>query len=171
MANVDAPQGFGTLERTITGGPPVTGNFQKDVSEGTAIFTGDIVELEADAKIAPGGTPSTTLFLGVALNFGAATTLTDHVVIISPGALYRIQDNGGAGVALIDIGFLADVELNAGSDGVSGHELNVSTLAVTATLDLKILELIKSPDNAFGANAQVMVLINKHFYNQNVVGI
>jgi hypothetical protein len=64
------------------------------------------------------------------------------------------------------IGKNADVVGTTGSavNGISAMELDSSTIANTAALNLKIVGLSASPDNAFGTNAVVVVKINEHMY-------
>ncbi len=175
MANRDNPHGLRYVGRSLGGGYNSVVRKDKDVSEGTAIFRHDIVEMEADGNIAPGGSPGTTRFYGVALNHGAALTATEHDVIWNPDALFVIQDNNDTdGVAAADIGTsLANVELNTGSSLtlVSGHELDESTIANTSTLDLRLINLFRQTGNAFGSNADVVVVINKHLMNKETTGI
>ena len=171
MANQDTPRGLEFLMRGWQGGAPTLRTFDKDSGEATAIFPNDVVELEADANIAPGGTPGTTRYLGVAQNYGAAATETEHQIIINPDAIFAVQDNNDVdGVAAADIGANANLEFNAGtiigSSGRSGHELDESTIAGTSTLDVKILGKLPIDGNDFGANCRVMVVINKHLYRE-----
>jgi hypothetical protein len=42
--------------------------------------------------------------------------------------------------------------------------LDFNTQATTAALNLKIVGLFETPNNALGANAQVVVKINEHRY-------
>lgn len=175
MANVDNPHGLFPIGRTLSGGCPYIQQMQKDASEGTAIFQWDAVNREADGNIEAGSaTPGTTLYSGVALNHGAASTLTQHLVIASADALYDIQDNNDTdGLAEADMGLNANIELNAGSATslISGHELDESTAAVTASLDLHILSKIEAPDNAYGSFCRVLVMFNKHRMNPVAVGV
>lgn len=175
MANVDRPHGFRPLGRTIDGGPCVVREFTKDAAEGSAIFIWDLVNRENDANIeAASATPGTTRYLGVSLNYGAASTLTTHLIVISPEALFEGQDNNDTdGIAAADLGLNANAELNAGSTTtlVSGHEIDESTAATTATLDLKLLALLDVPDNAHGSFARIEVLISKHALNKEVAGV
>ena len=170
MANTDRPHGLRPLMTTLGGGPPVIKEYSKDASENTAIFIWDIVNMEADGNIeANSATPGTTRFLGVSLNHGAASTLTKHLVVISPDAIFEAQDNNDTdGIAAADIGLNANVELNAGSTTtlVSGHEIDESTADTTNTLDLKLLALHEVPDNAFGSFARIEVVINKHMLRE-----
>jgi hypothetical protein len=54
---------------------------------------------------------------------------------------------------------------------LSGHELDESTWDVTATLDVKLLKLLNVPGNAFGPNARVEVMFNKHRMAPASVGV
>ncbi len=160
--------------RSVDGGQCQVREYTKDVSQATAIFIHDLVTREADGNIAPGGTPGTTLILGASLNHGAALTLSTHLVIISPGAIYEAQDNNDTdGVAAADLGQNSNVEYNTGGalTLLSGHEIDESSLNTTSTLDLKLLGLLTVPDNAHGANARIEVMINKHQLGQGVAGI
>lgn len=46
--------------------------------------------------------------------------------------------------------------------GNSGQTVNAATAATTATLTLKILDFVQSPENTVGPNAKVFVKINNH---------
>lgn len=169
MANIDNPNGLVPLMRGYDGGAPALRTYTKDAGEGTAIFRHDVVEREADGNIAPGGTPGTTRFLGVALNYGAASTETEHQVITSPDEIYVVQDNNDVdGIAAVDLGANANLEFGSGSATTkqSGHELDESTINTTASLDLKILAKHAVPGNDFGANCRVEVVINKHLFRE-----
>ena len=78
--------------------------------------------------------------------------------------MFLIQNDGTSAVA--NYGKNADVVVAAGSTttGVSAMELDTSTIATTAALNLKIIGLWSAPDNAVGANAVVVVKINEHLY-------
>jgi hypothetical protein len=161
--------------RTLSGGFPVVQLMQKDAAEGTAIFQWDAVNREADGNIeANSATPGTTLFSGVSLNHGAASTLTDHLVVVSPDAVFEAQDNNDTdGFTAADMGLNVNIELNAGSSTtkISGHELDESTANTTSTLDLHMLDLLNVPDNAAGAWSRVEVVFNKHRMNPAVAGV
>ena len=175
MANVDNPHGLRPLMRTIEGGFPEIRTFDKDASEAAAIFIWDAVNQEADGNIeANSATPGTTRFTGVSLNHGAASTLTSHSVIVSPGAIFEAQDNSDTdGFTAADMGLNVNLELNAGSATtfISGHELDESTVNTTATLDIKMLQLLNVPDNAAGAWSRVEVRFNKHRMSPEVAGV
>lgn len=182
MANVDNPHGLRPLMRTIHGGFIQVRQFTKDASEGNAIFQWDAVNREADGNIeANSATPGTTAYDGVSLNFGAASTLTLHQVIVSPGAVYEAQDNNDTdGFVAADMGLNVNIELNApdvpgpttaGFVGISHHELDESTAATSSALDLHMLQLLNVPDNAEGAFSRVEVIFNKHRMSPATAGV
>lgn len=163
MANVDHPSGFQPVMRTLSGGQIQLFTHPKDADETTPIRPFDIVRLEADANINPGGTPGTTRFLGVAMNYGAGSKVTRHGVIEAPDAVYVAQDDGSnSGILAVDIGLNANAVFNAGSERLSGHEINSNTKQTTNTLDLKLLRLHASAENDYGTFARIEVVINKH---------
>jgi hypothetical protein len=85
-------------------------------------------------------------------------------VIDDPNQLFTIQCDGGFVQA--NIGKNADVVGTGGSTttGQSTMELDSSTIANTAALNLKIVGLLDVPGNAFGTNAVAVVKINEHLY-------
>jgi hypothetical protein len=175
MPNVDNPHGLRPLMRTLSGGVPFVQEMTKDASEAAAIFQWDAVNREADGNIeANSATPGSTLFSGVALNHGAAATLTTHLVVVSPNALFEAQDNNDTdGIAEADLGLNANIELNAGNalTKISKHEIDESTAAVTATLDLHLLQKLNVPDNAFGSFCRVEVMFANHRMASAAVGV
>ena len=175
MPNQDNPHGLRPIGRTMSGGFPRIQNFQKDASEGAAIFIFDAVNREADGNIeANGATPGTTLYSGVSLTYGAASTLTDHLVVVSPDALFEAQDNNDTdGLAAADEGLNINIELNAGSAStlISGHELDESTLNTSNGLDLHVIQKLDVPDNEYGAYCRMVVMFNKHRMFGGVAGV
>lgn len=174
MPNVDNPHGLGPLGRTMAGGLPTIESFIKAASYGTALFIGDAVARAADGSIDKAITPGTTNYSGVNLNYGAASTLTDHLVITSPDALFECQDNNDTdGFVAADMGLNCNLELNAGNalTQLSGHELDESTANTTNTLDVKLLRLFGSPDNAYGAYGRYEIVFNKHRMGLAIAGV
>jgi len=174
MPNVDNPHGLNLLGRTLAGGLPTIESFNKAVGYGTAIFIGDAVARAADGSIDKAITPGTTNYSGVALNHGAASTATAHLVVTSPDSLFECQDNNDTdGFAAVDMGLNVNLELNAGSAStqLSGHELDESTAAGTATLDVKLLRLFGNPNNDYGAFGRYEIVFNKHRMANAIAGI
>jgi hypothetical protein len=178
MSNVNNPHGFRPLGWNLGGGPPVIVLMSKAAGLGTAIYPFDLVARLADGSITSATasiTPGTTLISGVALDYGALSTATDHLIMISPDALFEGQDNaGGAGILAADLQLNCNVIVSvAGTLATKkrGHQIADSTKDVTSTLDLHLLQLLNVPDNAFGPNARIVVVINKHRMNPGVAGV
>lgn len=172
MANNNNPHGLRSLGVTLSGGAPVLEVFSKVVGYGTAIFRGDAVNRVADASIEASATPGTTAYSGVSLNYGAASTATDHVCVIDPFALFEAQSNGSLVAA--DMGLNANLTLGAGSTStkLSGHQIDASTKATTATLDVHLLRSLRVPENDITSNyARIEVIFNKHRMQSGVAGV
>jgi hypothetical protein len=169
MANVDNPHGLRPLMRSVEGGPCQVRQYTKDVGEALAVFIHDLVTVETDGAIAPNGTPGTTRWLGVSLNWGAAATVSTHLVVVSPSALFEGQDNDDTdGFDAADMHAGVNIELNAGNATtlVSKHELDESSIHASNAKDLKMLGLLNVPNNAFGEHARIEVLINLHLMRE-----
>ena len=174
MANVNAPHGLSYLGRTLAGGRPTVESFQKAAAFGTALFIGDAVARAADGTINVTITPGTTLYSGVCLNWGAASTLTDHLVITSPDAMFEAQDDDNVtGTLAVDVGLNGNLVLTAGDalTLLSKHQVARSTEAVTATLDVKILRKYDVPTNDYGPNCRLEIYFNKHRMHPAVAGV
>jgi len=175
MANVNNPHGLAWLGICISGGPAMLEQFEKDASEAAAIYPGDAVNQEADGNIeANSATPGTTLFSGVALDHGAALTLTKHRVIVSPDAIFEAQsDDDATGLVAADAGLNANLILGAGNATTlkSGHEIDTSTKATTATLDVKLRKLLAVEGNAYGEFARFEIMFNNHRNAYAVAGV
>lgn len=171
MPNINNPTGFRPQMRSQSGGFGVGIGAHKLSSYGTALFIGDAVTKAAngtkptaciDAAITPGTTP----VLGAVLNWGAASTATDHNVVLASGnQVFEVQGDGTGAI------FLTAAQMSKNANLVrnppvnlalklSGHALSETSIAVTNTLDLKIRKLWESPDNLFGQYARVEVTFN-----------
>lgn len=102
----------------------------------------------------------------------ASTTRILQAVPADGQTVYGIQSNGTA--ALASVGANADIVFTTTPNtvtGQSGAELNESTVATTATLQLKILNLIPVIDNTIGSAGKYEVLINTANLVPNTAGI
>jgi hypothetical protein len=157
-------------------------------SQATNIFLGDpLVPLGggdafgvAAVGIASAGGGATVLggFIGVCNGpAGSGYTLTRDLPVYrqtslnnygficdDPNQLYAVQEDsvGGAMAAASAAFGNADLVSGAGSTvtGYSGWQLDSSTLQTTNTLQLRILGLLRAPDNAIGVNAVWVVRLN-----------
>ena len=139
--------------------------------------------------------------IGVALGFGAAggvgrtgpfvdpTNLTltyapaaktqGYFVAVcdDPNVIFEIQENsspgGNAALTKTASSKNANFVYAAPAAGAtfSGTMLDVTSVAVTSTLNLKILGLKQSSDNALGNYAKWWVKMNNHSYSVGVAGI
>ena len=176
MANVDAAFGL-TPTRHLSGNGYSRANVYT-ITSGLAenIFTGDVVIITADGVLTP---HTATEINNIGVFAGVSYTATDGSYVYSqywptgtvatnikayvyddPYTVFKAQSAGTT--AQTNIGNCCDLVAGAGSTttGQSGFELSGTMAASTATA--KILGLYESPDNAFGANAIMEVLINEH---------
>jgi hypothetical protein len=175
MANVDSPFGF-VPSRHMSGSPIRTNKYTITSGLAENIFNGDLVILTTDGVITPHTATETNnlgVFAGVSYTasdgsykfseyWPSGTTGTNIIAYVydDPYIVYKVQSDGSP--AQTDLGACADVVADAGSTttGQSGFQLNSSMGSGTASC--KIIGLYESPENAFGANAVVEVLINEH---------
>jgi len=180
MANVDRANGLRWVG-TLAGGVGGMQTLMCYKAAGTTVthdlYIGDTVAI-AGASDTP-GVMSVVKGAAAAAIFGAVVGVqqdpdqksrgtwidgagTGYVYVCTdPLALYEIQANDV--VASADIGRNADLVATAGdrSAGRSGFELDVSSIAVTATLQLRIIGIVQREDNTINsADNKVLVKIN-----------
>ncbi len=160
MANADLQRGFKPFGRI--------GHVGIYVAAST-IYPGDMVEQET-------GAANTTQFrmrcavanvgplLGAAANYATAGQIVR--VYDDPAQIFICQASAADIDANDDLGLNYSIIANAADATyrVSRQELDSSTGATTATLELKLLGINKRQDgkNAFGANVECLVKINNH---------
>jgi len=183
MANTDKAFGFRPIGNlSATGAQKQYGYEIADNQAGT-IFQGDLVVLTAGfiSRFLPAthtaavgvfngcsyidpttGKPTFKNFYPGSVNITSGKIIAD--VIDDPSQLFLVQCD--AGFVAADVGKNADVIGTGGSTttGVSTMELNSSTLATTAALNLKTVGLYNVPSNEYGSFAVVVVKINEHVY-------
>ena len=203
MANIDAPSGLRPVRhldgRSWNGS---TRMYLVPSGDGTALFVGDAVKSGGSAGAA--GTvvngidvegmqtviqaaATDALIVGVVVGFlpnpdnlmlkyRVASTNRIALVCDDPTVVFEIQEDSVTNTLVADdIGENADLIVGAGNTttGMSGMELD-SGDHKTATAQLRILGLVKRPDNNMGDNATSAsstyvngkweVLINEHAY-------
>src|SRR6056297_3196382 len=184
MANIDKAFGLRALGNlSATGGQKQFGYEIQDNQSG-AIFQGDLVTVfdgylvqfdPASHTAAVGvfngcnyvdpttGKPTFSNYYPGSVNITQGKIIAD--VIDDPNQLFTIQADED--VVQADIGKNADVVVGTGSTvtGVSAMELDSSTVANTAALNLKIVGFLSTPANEAGENNVVVVVkINEHLY-------
>lgn len=190
MANIDRPNGYrpvGTLS-----GAPYTGQVLRCVSSDN-LFVGDLVKWASD----PG-----TVGDGSYLDVDRCTATTDLIVGVVTGwdpnpsqALDRKYYTGGSGTGvhiapiadlllevqcddsamdLVDVGLNADSTFTAGStaSGASNMELDSSTLATTAGLQFKVMQVSAVPGNTLASSwTRVIVKCNQSGLIDQTAGV
>jgi hypothetical protein len=197
MANANIPRGLIPVRHR--NGAPYNGAFNiyhVPASDGTALFIGDPVVVVTNASDA-NGIPTVTRATAAGGNFfsGAvigvvsagepmvtrtrdsavyrlASTLAYVMVADDPDLLFEIQEDSVGGSMAVGAAS-RNVDLVAGTgntnSGYSGFMADSSTLAVTATLQLRIYRPVERADNAISASDTLgkwLVYINLHTARQ-----
>ena len=183
MANIDKAFGLRPIGNLSATGAQKQYGYQIADNQNGTIFQGDLVVLTggfisrflpASHTAAVGvfngcnyndpttGKPTFSNFYPGSVNITSGQINAD--VLDDPNQLFLVQCDGGFVAA--DVGKNADVVGTGGSttSGISTMELNSSTLATTAALNLKVVGLYNDVNNEFGTNAVVVVKINEHVY-------
>lgn len=150
--------GTGTIIRAAVGdGQPITGVFLG--CKYTAVTQG-INGNQIFSPYWPAGT----------VTFQAANATA--MICDDPNTIFAVQSNG-IGVAAADLYNGANLAVGAGStlSGQSGFVLDVASIGVGPTKQLKILDIIPMPGNLAGAAANyVWVKLNQGYFLGSVVG-
>ena len=183
MANVDKAFGMRPLGNLSASGSQKQFGYEIADNQAGAIYQGDLVTVydgylvqfdpsthTAAVGVFNGcnyidpttGKPTWKNYYPGSVNITQGKIIAD--VLDDPNQLFIIQNDGTSAAA--NYGKNADVVMGTGSTttGVSGMELDTSTIAKTAALNVKIVGLWDVPNNAVGANAVVVVKINEHLY-------
>ena len=190
MANIDAAFGLRPIGKVGSGVQNMgTTMYTIEDNYGTAIFKGDHVRQSGGYVIK--GTASGATILGVfngcfyidptskkptysnyypgSINVTSAGSISgstniDAYIYDDPYMLFEAQCDGT--LAKTDIGKNTDTVLTTGStvNGLSKNEIDDSTEATTAGLQVKIIGITKDPENddASSANANWYVMFNEH---------
>jgi hypothetical protein len=183
MANIDKAFGLRPIGNLSATGAQAQYGFEIADNQAGAIFQGDLVTIFDGylVKFAPAthtaavgvfngcnysdpttGKPTWKNYYPGSVNITSGKIIAD--VIDDPAQLFLIQVDES--VAQTQVGLNADVVGTGGSTttGVSSMELDSSTIAKAAALNLKIVGLYDVPGNEFGTNAVVVVKINEHLF-------
>ena len=188
MANIDKAFGLRPIGNLSATGAQKQYGYQIADNQAGTIFQGDLVVLTGGfiSRFLPAthtaavgvfngcnyndpttGKPTFSNFYPGSVNITSGQINAD--VLDDPNQLFLIQCD--AGFVAADVGKNADVIGTGGSttSGISAMELNSSTLATTAALNLKVVGLYNDVNNEFGTNAVVVVKINEHVYGSTGV--
>ena len=201
MANVDTPFGMRPIRHRNGAPYSGSVNpYYCNAGYITALFIGDPVDLVAGGSNAasvevPGAgsfaigtlpeieaSAAAGIITGVIVSFSADPTALENVhrlastervayVCDDPDVIFEIQSDGT--MAATEMGLNASIIVAAGDavTGLSAVELDSTTEATTAGLELKILRAVNREDNDITlANGKMEVMINLHRLSQGTVG-
>lgn len=182
MANRDTPVGFRPAENI--GKAHIYRLFPIDSSNGTNVFVGDVVTMNAAGSVRPAAANDNTSVAGVVVALydsnkipiaaWASSTSTRYlasstagyalVALAVSGAVFIAQAQSGQTPAATSIGATTDHVAGTGSTttGASGHELNFSDLNTGG--QLMILGLVDEPNNSWAENADIYVVFNESIF-------
>ena len=183
MANIDKAFGLRPIGNLSATGAQKQYAYEIADNQSGAIYQGDLVTVFDGylVKFAPGthtaavgvfngcnyidpssGKPTWKNYYPGSVNITSGKITAE--VLDDPNQLFIIQADED--IVAADIGKNADVVGTGGStvSGISTMELDSSTIANTAALNLKIVGLYNTPENGYGDYAVVVVKINEHMY-------
>ncbi len=157
MPNVNAPYGL----RMVTDAGKQYHVKRYPVKTGVTLYQGDPVILDASGTVDI-GTAGGAL-AGVAAEYrSSSSTVPDIAVYDDPDCVFEIQ----ASANLVQTDVFSNAQLATGSGDAatrrSTFKLDSSTIATTATHQLKILGYSKVGTNAYGSYCRALVRINNH---------
>lgn len=181
MANKNQPNGF-TPIRHLTGGTIRTQEMPLVKETSAAIFTGDLMLLNATGYVNVAAANTAAAIVGVFAGCSYTTQSGEYVfnnqwpaaqktlgdgdaiayVYADPNIVFAVQTSGTG--ALADNGKWIDMEDGGGSTstGRSGQEANENA---TSTVVIRQLGLVKRAGNAWGTNAEIEVVIALHAHS------
>lgn len=190
MANSNRPMGFSPV--CYLNGAPWNGQarvYSVAAAYGTALYIGDpvISSGTADTNGVPGIAigATTGALRGVIVGLGKTEGMVPNysnldityrpasdaavwyaMVVDDPNVLFAVQEeSNGTQIAATEIGLNTISKSGTGNGFVSGWmipSVTGATPATTNTLQLRLMGLIRTQDNAFGAYAKHLVQINVH---------
>jgi hypothetical protein len=187
MANADKPMGLKPVSHLL--GIPWSGGchtYYIPSTDNNAFAIGDPVKSAGSAD--SNGVASVTLgtagspLRGAIVGFGRyehlmadpnsldtniipATKTHDYYAMVAddPFIIFETQEIGtGTAFTATEVGLNADLVAGTNNGFISGWLLNNVGEATTATLNVRLLGLVRRSDNAFGAYAKWLVMINAH---------
>lgn len=190
MANANRPSGLAPVQ--YLSGAPWNGQarmYSIDAAYGTALAIGDPVISGGGSDV--NGVPNIAIagvsgaIRGVIVGLGTSEALTVNpsnlnsiirpasdpavwyaMVVDDPNVIFEVQEeSNGTQLAAADVGLNTVLKSGTNNGYVSGWQLPSATGATpgtTATLQVRLLGLVRRRDNAFGAYAKWLVKINVH---------
>ena len=184
MANTDAARGL-----QIAGPLLSCRMYKMSAAYAQALYIGDPMALDAsgNAIIATAGTGNviqgvalgffTSEFVPLATVYHPSATAGSNFVLLAddPRQLFVCQeDSTGNNLALTDIAGNLNLASGTGStvNGMSGWEIDSSDLGdATAGDQVRLINILRSPDNAIGTNCKWIIRINDVQGAAGIVGV
>ncbi len=189
MANVDMAYGFKPV-RYLSGAHynGAANEYFIPATDGTAVYLGSLVTLagsaDADGVSTVAIAATGDVVIGSVVSVRPLTqdstiyreaSVGRHVMVADdPNLVFSIQeDSVGGDLAATSVGLNADFAVTTGSTatGLSNTELDSSSAATTATLDMQIVGLVNRSDNVIGTNAEWLVRLNNHQLVNQTTGV
>ncbi len=188
---VSAPYGLEPINRID--GMPYAGAFRQipvAAGFGTAIFNGDTVQINSDGYLIKSTTTNSGTIVGVCMggqyvnssgqtvqaqylpaSISTSTNLAYAYVIDDPMALFKVAvvtsgtTMGTAGRTVV--GTNVALVLNAGSTttGVSAFAVTLTGAGTTATIPVRVIDVVPETATAADTYTELLVKINTHQYN------
>jgi hypothetical protein len=142
---------------------------QNVYTAGGTIYQGDFVKKNSSGQVVQAA--ASDALTGVAMAYavsGGDIMIADH-----PDQMFRIQsDDATEPAALTACGLNYNIVVASGNTTYkrSGMELDGNTGVTDSNMPLKLLRLDPAVDNAYGANAKCVVIIQFHQHNGSIVG-
>lgn len=166
MPNVDIRTGFTPIDH-LTGGAFRTREYI--VTTGQTIYQGDLVSVTTAGTVSAAAAGAGTIVVGVAAEYvsDAASAGGKKIKVYDdPDIIFAVQTQSGVTTSLADSMFITcdHVTTHSGSSTTkqSGHEC--SATAGSGLVQMRIIGLVESPDNAWGEHSKVKVILAEHLY-------
>ena len=185
MPNVDAPFGLKPVGH-MTGGDVRLHEYSIASAYDTSIFSGDVVTMTGTGKniaqAAAGETNNIGVFAGCRYvnaqgeqkfsKYWPADTVATDIVALVYDDFNLVFEAQATTLAEADVGLLMDISVGTGSaaTGLSGAQIDEGTKAGPGG-SFRVLEVVNRPDNAYGADAKVLVMFAEHALKGVVSGV
>jgi len=183
MANLNNPRGLQPI--TSPGGNVPAHWYVVNASVATAIYIGDPVDREAAGTVTLATAGAGNPVLGAVIGAKDADGVPVGYVPATPGAGYQVlvsdaieqeyivqEDNVGSDIAFADEGINVDLVAGTGStvSYISGWQLDSSSVAASASLQMRLIKRADAVENAEGTDADWICKINYHRMTPGIVG-
>ncbi len=100
----------------------------------------------------------------------AQSTVWYAAVVDDPNVIFEVQE-GGTPMTAADVGLNTNLTITDANNFISQVVLDNADKAVTSTLQVKLLGLVRTVDNSFGQYAKWLVKINNHELAAGTTGV